>query len=124
MSADLSSDRLRKNITIGERRTSVSLERQVWDGLIDICRREEFSVDDLCTDIEKFRRESSMSSSLRVFLLTYFRLTAEYVEGELNRKSPAGIGAGLGQPPQQPFPSLYDKAMEKFAADQRRYAKG
>ena len=84
MEAALTSDgktrhRLRRNVTIGERRTSVSLEGHVWVGLSDICQREAIGIDALCTEVDRRRLRSSMSSSLRVFLLLYFRSLAEAI---------------------------------------------
>lgn len=116
MSKNQSRDRIRKNIVIEDRRTSVSLEEQVWDGLIDICRREEISIDELCTLVARRRIGSSMSSSLRVFLLAYFRIVAQTVERQLT----AGPLTGLAHPPQVPFPRTIDQALEQFAQDQRR----
>lgn len=72
--------RLRRNVTIGGRRTSVSLEHHVWEGLLDVCRRESIGIDALCTEVDRRRVRSSMSSSLRVFLLLYFRGIAEVLE--------------------------------------------
>ena len=69
--------RLRRNVTIDGRRTSISLEGHVWEGLIDICRREAIGIDTLCTAVDRHRIRSSMSSSLRVYLLLYFRGLAE-----------------------------------------------
>lgn len=121
MVKDFSSDRIRKNITIGERRTSASLEEQVWDGLVEICRREEVSIDELCTEVDDRRIGSSMSSSLRVFLLTYFRLAADTAEQLIQTRRASG--SGMAQPPQASFPGNLDRALERFGADQKRFAK-
>ena len=118
MAQELGSDRQRKNIMIGPRRTSVSLEDRVWDGLVDICRREELSIDDLCTRVNDRRLASSLSSSLRVFQLTYFRIVIENAERLLSRR-PAD---GFAHPPQVLFPSALEITLERFSADQRRYS--
>ena len=76
---DKSGHRLRRNVTLGGRRTSVCLEDHVWEGLGDICRREAIGIDALCTEISLRRVRSSMSSALRVFLLLYFRTLSEYL---------------------------------------------
>jgi predicted DNA-binding ribbon-helix-helix protein len=115
---DSGSDRQRKNIMIGQRRTSVSLEDRVWDGLVDVCRREELSIDDLCTRVDEKRLASSLSSSLRVFQLTYFRIVVDNAEKLLSRR-PA---EGFAHPPQALFPSVLEVALERFSADQRRYS--
>lgn len=79
-------------MTIGSRRTSVSLEGHVWEGLLDICRREAIGIDALCTEVDRRRGRSSMSSSLRVFLLLYFRGVA----GILERRPATGRRDGGG----------------------------
>jgi len=116
-----SRNRLRKNIMLGTRRTSVSLEDQVWDGLTEICRREEVSVDELCTEVEGRRVGSSMSSALRVFLMTYFRMLAEELEA---REAPDGDAAGIGLSDvgQTPFPSALDRALSRFGVEQSEAA--
>lgn len=116
MTKELSRNRQRRNVTLGSRRTSVSLEEQVWDGLTEICRREEVGLDELCTSVEVRRVDSSMSSALRVFLLTYFRHAAEILEAEPNGQP------GLGQGPQAAFPSLLDVTMDRFHAEQKSAA--
>lgn len=116
VSQHVANDRQRKNIVIEDRRTSVSLEDQVWDGLVDICRREEISIDELCTLVARRRIGSSMSSSLRVFLLTYFRLVARNAEARLGM----GAAPGFAHPPQRPFPSMLDQALDQFGQDQKR----
>lgn len=78
-------------MTIAGRRTSVSLEGHVWDGLLEVCRREAIGIDALCTEVDRHRDRSSMSSSLRVFLLLYFRTMAEMLE----RRPPGHDGEGL-----------------------------
>lgn len=120
MARELGVDRQRKNIVIGSRRTSISLERRVWDGLVEVCRREERSIDELCTLVNDRRVVSSMSSSLRVFLLTYFRIVAENAERTLTRR-PAD---GFAHPAQAAFPSAFEMALERFSADQRRHGQG
>ncbi|MCR9071557.1 MAG: ribbon-helix-helix domain-containing protein [Alphaproteobacteria bacterium] len=116
MTRELSRNRQRRNVTLGSRRTSVSLEEQVWDGLTEVCRREEVGLDELCTAVEQRRVESSMSSALRVFLLTYYRHAAEQFEA-----SPGGQ-PGFGQGPQAAFPGSLDSTLDRFHAEQKRAA--
>nr|WP_169400833.1 MULTISPECIES: ribbon-helix-helix domain-containing protein [Thalassobaculum] len=113
---ELSRNRQRRNVTLGSRRTSVSLEEQVWDGLTEICRREEVGLDELCTAVEIRRVDSSMSSALRVFLLTYFRHAAELLE------MPQRSQPSLGQAPQAAFPGLLEATMDRFHAEQKSAA--
>ena len=118
MPKELGGDRQRKNIMIGPRRTSVSLEDRVWDGLVDICRREELSIDDLCTRVNERRLASSLSSALRVFQLTYFRIIVENAERLLSRRPTDGFA----HPPQTAFPSPLEVALERFSTDQKRFS--
>ena len=60
---------IRKNISIDDRRTTIVLEQPVWDGLLDICRWEGLSLDDLCEKVVSKRADASMSSMLRTTLL-------------------------------------------------------
>lgn len=64
---------VRKNISIHDRRTTIVLEKPVWDGLLEICRRESLSLDALCEAVVARRGEASMSSMLRTTLLEYYR---------------------------------------------------
>ncbi|MEO9901319.1 ribbon-helix-helix domain-containing protein [Nisaea sp.] len=118
MARVIGSDRIRKNVTIGHRRTSVSLEAQVWNGLSDICKRESIGMDGLCTLVAERRQESSMSSALRVFLLTYFRLVVSNIEDVLS----AAPATGLGESRQEPIPGYLDIALQRFAVEQKQYA--
>lgn len=70
-------NRDRKNLLIEGQRTTISLERAIWDALVEICRREEISLDELCDAIAVRRGEASISSALRIAALLYFRNAAE-----------------------------------------------
>ena len=59
-----------------------------------------------------------MSSALRVFLLTYFRLVVDNIEDTLS-SAPA---TGLGESPQEPIPGYLDIALQRFAIEQKQYA--
>ena len=62
-----------RNIIVAGKRTSMRLEPEMWDGLFDIARREELSINDICGEVERVRRQSSLTSAMRVFILSYFR---------------------------------------------------
>ena len=104
-----SRERLRKNIFVGPRRTSVSLEILVWEALVDVCLREELTLDEICTEVENRRLSSSMSSSLRMFLLIYYRYLVEMAETR------GGMARG-GQP------NALREALKRLAAEQKRHA--
>ena len=54
-----SRDRLRKNVFVGPRRTSVSLEIQVRDAMDDVGNCEKVTLDEICSDINRRRFSSS-----------------------------------------------------------------
>jgi predicted DNA-binding ribbon-helix-helix protein len=64
-----------RNVSVCGRRTSVRLEPQLWDTLAEICRRERCTPHDVCSYVAA-RRRGSLTSSLRVFILDYFRTSA------------------------------------------------
>jgi len=65
-----------RNVIVGRRRTSLRLEPAMWESLAEICRREDFSLHDLCTLIDRRRHASSLTAAIRVFILAYFRAAA------------------------------------------------
>lgn len=67
---------LSRNVTVDGHRTSLRLEQDVWDAVEEICAREDLSVHDLCTLIERRRTGSSRTAAVRAFILGYFREAA------------------------------------------------
>ena len=67
----------RRNVMVAGRRTSMRLERAMWRAAEEVARREGLTVDDICTIVNRNRVESSLTSSVRVYLLTYFWELAE-----------------------------------------------
>lgn len=65
-----------RNIMVVGRRTSMRLEAVMWEALEDICQRENFSVNTLCTMIDRTRKGGSLTAAIRVYLLGYFRAAA------------------------------------------------
>lgn len=62
-----------RNVTVSGRRTSIRLEPEMLDGLMEICRREGVTVHQLTTLVDRCRHRSSLTAKLRVFILAYFR---------------------------------------------------
>jgi len=60
-----------RNVRIGVRRTSVKLEPAFWDALETAARREEASVNDLCTMVHEKADGYGLTAAIRVFLLAY-----------------------------------------------------
>jgi predicted DNA-binding ribbon-helix-helix protein len=69
-------ERVRRNVTVSGRRTSVSLEVAMWEALRELCERERLTPAELFTLVDQKRDEASLASALRIFALTYFRLLA------------------------------------------------
>src|SRR5579863_681402 len=64
------------NVRVRGRRTSVRLEPALWEALREICRREGKSLHALVTDIANRRIQSTLTASIRVFLMSYFKAAA------------------------------------------------
>jgi predicted DNA-binding ribbon-helix-helix protein len=71
--SNLGVSRDRKTLFVDGQRTTINLEHSIRDGLIDICRREEQSLDELCDSIAIRRGQASVTSALRMATLLYFR---------------------------------------------------
>ena len=65
-----------RNVTIAGRRTSIRLEPEMWDSLGEIARREKLSIHQIATLVDGFRRSSSLTAKLRVFIVGYYRAAA------------------------------------------------
>ncbi len=60
-----------RNIYVGEHRTSIRLETAFWDMLDQVSAREGITVNDVCTRIGTRAMHHSLTSAIRVFLLSY-----------------------------------------------------
>lgn len=74
--AEQRSTLVNRNITVAGRRTSIRLEAAMWEALRQICERERKSLNEVVTEIEGQRVESSLTAAIRVYLLSYFRAAA------------------------------------------------
>jgi len=63
---------INRNVTVAGRRTSMRLEPAMWDALQQLCRREAKTLNELVTEIDYQRSESSLTAAIRVYLLRYF----------------------------------------------------
>ena len=81
--------------------TQIRLEPSYWEALDEICRREDLTVDELCSDLKdrldsqsrRSRRVSSvsLSNAVRVFIVGYYRKAA-------TEKGHDRAGHGRGDP--------------------------
>lgn len=66
--------KLKRSVTISGHRTSVSLEPEFWTALAEIAKETKRPLAQLVDDIDKrHARGKNLSSTLRVFVLAYFR---------------------------------------------------
>ena len=80
-----------RNVHVGQRRTSIRLERELWDAVNEVCTREGMTLHELCTLLDRYRGASSLTAALRVFLIVYFRRAA-------TEEGHAGAGHGVSLP--------------------------
>jgi predicted DNA-binding ribbon-helix-helix protein len=64
------------NVVVAGRRTSVRLEPVMWEALQDIARRQERTVHDLVTEIDRERSASSLTAAIRVYIVAFYRSAA------------------------------------------------
>lgn len=84
-----------RNVYVDGRRTSVRLEGDMWDALHEIALLECISIADLCGAIFDMKGpQTSFSSAIRSFLVTYYRQAASsngafvpYLTGNKGKKN-------------------------------------
>jgi predicted DNA-binding ribbon-helix-helix protein len=64
---------IKRSIVVGGHKTSVSLEDPFWAGLKEIANHDHQTLSKLVATIDTERRSGNLSSSLRMFVLDYFR---------------------------------------------------
>jgi predicted DNA-binding ribbon-helix-helix protein len=74
--AEPASTLVNRNVTVSGHRTSIRLEPEMWQALQEICVRENVSLHAVVSSIAEEREASSLTSSIRAYLLRYFRLAA------------------------------------------------
>lgn len=79
--------RLRLNMMIANRRTSISIEPEAWDALTEIARLREVSVDELVGEIDTVRGDVSRASAIRLFILDFFLGLRDLARGKPGKPS-------------------------------------
>ncbi len=64
------------NIVVGGHRTTVRLEPAMWDALHDIAGRQQVTLNDLVTSIDRERTASSLTAAIRVYIVDFYRAAA------------------------------------------------
>ncbi len=62
------------NVVVGGRRTSLRMEPVMWDALQDIAHRQQVTVRDLVTDIDRERTALSLTAAVRTYIVDFYRL--------------------------------------------------
>lgn len=69
--------RERRTLVVSGRRTTVSLEQEIWRSLNDVADREQVLLSYLADEVDRRREDASLASGLRVFCLYYWRILAD-----------------------------------------------
>jgi predicted DNA-binding ribbon-helix-helix protein len=65
-----------RNVIAGSGRTSMRLEPELWDALVEICQREGGDLHALIRNVDAGRDSGGRTSAVRVFVLQYYRAAA------------------------------------------------
>ena len=65
-----------RNIVVAGHRTSVRLEPVLWDALRDIALRQNRTVNEIVTEIDRDRVSSSLTAAIRVYIVRFYRSAA------------------------------------------------
>jgi predicted DNA-binding ribbon-helix-helix protein len=81
---------IKRSIFLAGRKTSVSLEDEFWTALKEIAGDRHVTLSELFSGIDKQRQHSNLSSTLRLFVLEYYRGKAAKKPGDemLSQQSP------------------------------------
>ena len=64
---------IKRSITIGGGKTSISLEDEFWYGLLEIAVYKQMTVPTLIKRIDHSRKTVNLSSAIRIFVFNYFK---------------------------------------------------
>ena len=67
---------INRNVVAARGRTSMRLEPELWDALLEICERESQDMSTLVRQVEQAGHSGGRTSAVRVFVLGYFRAAA------------------------------------------------
>ena len=72
---------VKRSIILAGHKTSVSLEDQFWKGLKEIAGKRLMTLSTLVDTVNSQRQQGNLSSTLRLFVLEYYRSQIPEVEG-------------------------------------------
>ena len=112
-----------KNITIAHQRTSLALEVYFWDCLQVILTYEQITLNEFCMLVIQHRQNSSLSSAVRMVILSYFRTlaSAPLKDDEVFASDITDIGLQFHEPDAAPIPVTFlPVVLQKFAIIESR----
>jgi predicted DNA-binding ribbon-helix-helix protein len=63
----------KRSIKLAGHKTTVSLEDEFWTSLKDIAQERDQYISDLIAEIDGARQDENLSSTIRMFILHYYR---------------------------------------------------
>jgi predicted DNA-binding ribbon-helix-helix protein len=61
-----------RTVTVGTRKTQLSLDRRFWSGLEEICKREFLTMDELVTEAANLHPDRSLGCVIEYVAVMYF----------------------------------------------------
>jgi predicted DNA-binding ribbon-helix-helix protein len=87
---------VKRSIVIDGHKTSVSLEDPFWNDLRNIAHTQRVTLSELVAKIDNARKQSNLSSAIRLFVLQHFQNENKSV-GEADRVTVIGYATSAGQ---------------------------
>ena len=69
----MKSQAVKRSVVIAGRKKSISLEDAVWESLSEIAKYRDMTLFSLLATIDSKRKQGSLSSAIRLFLLNFYR---------------------------------------------------
>lgn len=64
---------VKRSVAVAGHKTSVTLEDVFWQGLHEIAQSRRMTLSALIDEIDRQRRETNLSSHIRMYVLDYYR---------------------------------------------------
>ena len=68
---------VKRSIVLNGHKTSVSLEEAFWNSMKEISGERGKTLSEMVSEIDGNRQQGNLSSAIRLFVLDYFRTSAE-----------------------------------------------
>ena len=89
---------INRNVVAERGRTSMRLEPELWEALLEICGREGQDMSSLVRKVEQNGHAGGRTSAVRVFVMSYFR-------DAVTEAGHSAAGHGTLSPSRQPEPA-------------------